>query len=291
MKVYLDCIPCFLRQALEAARLATDDTIVQEEVMRLVLTKLPGFPLNQSPPEIGWRVHGLVKEVTGNRDPYASLKHTFNQKALALYPKLVNLIENSDEPFETAVRLALAGNMIDFGAQPGMKDINLEEEIEAALKAHLDIETVLKLKTATKQAKKILFLGDNAGEIVFDKLLVKQIGPQKITYVVKGRPIINDATLEDAQTVALTDLVNVIDNGSEVPGTVLSLCSQDFLRHYKSADLIIAKGQGHYETLSDEKMPIAFILKVKCPVIAEDIGHKIGGLVVHLRNVYNAYKS
>ncbi|KPJ68932.1 MAG: hypothetical protein AMJ45_01450 [Syntrophobacter sp. DG_60] len=291
MKVHLDCIPCFLRQALEAARLATDDRKVQEEVMRTILAELAEFPLNKSsPPEIGWRAHSLVKEVTGNKDPYAPLKHSFNQQALAVYPKLEELIEFSDVPFETAVRLALAGNMIDFGAQV-IKDINLEEEIEVAIKAYLDRGAVLKLKTATEQAKKILFLGDNAGEIVFDKPLIKQIGPEKITYAVKRKPIINDATLEDAQAVTLTDLVNVIDNGSEVPGTILSLCSQEFLRHYNNTDLIVAKGQGHYETLSDEKRPIAFLFKVKCSVIAKDIKHDLGGLVVHLQNVYNTYKS
>ncbi len=291
MKIYLDCIPCFLRQALEAARLATDSKVVQEKVMRVIMAKLAEFPLNQgSPPEIGWKVHRLVKEITGNKDPYASLKHRFNQKALALYPKLINLVKNANTPFETAVRLALAGNMIDFGAQ-FVKEIDLEEEIKIALKAYLDIEAVLKLKKTIVQAKKIVFLGDNAGEIVFDKLLTEQIGPEKVTYVVKRKPIINDATLEDAKAVSLTDLVNVIDNGSEVPGTILSLCSQEFLMHYNNADLIIAKGQGNYETLSEEKRPIAFLLKVKCPVIAQDIGHNLGGLVIHLQHVYNTYKS
>ncbi len=291
MKVHLDCIPCFLRQVLEAARLATDDRIVQEKVMRAVLAKLAEFPLNQSsPPEIGWRIHGLVKEVTGNKDPYASLKHSFNQQALAVYPKLVDLIEVSDAPFETAVRLALAGNMIDFGAQP-IRELDLEKEIKAAVEGYLDKESILRLEAVAGKAKKIIFLGDNAGEIVFDKPLIKQIGPEKITYVVKRKPIINDATLEDARTVALTDLVNVIDNGSEVPGTILSLCSQEFLMHYNNADLIIAKGQGHYETLSDEIRPIAFILKVKCPVIAQDMGIKLGGLVIRLQHVYNTYES
>ena len=287
MKIYLDCIPCFLRQALEAARLATNERAVQEEAMRVVLVKMAEFPLNESsPPEVGWKVHRLVREVTGNKDPYASLKHSFNQQALALYPKLIGLIKDSNEPFETAIRLSLAGNMIDFGAQP-IKDIDLEEEINIALKIHLDRENISRLKNAVEKAKKILFLGDNAGEIVFDKPLIEQIGPEKVTYVVKRKPIINDATLEDAKAVGLIDLVNVIDNGSEVPGTILSLCSKEFLMHYNSVDLIIAKGQGHYETLSEEKRPIVFLLKVKCPVIAKDIGYKIGGLVIHLSNVYN----
>ena len=284
MRVYLDCVPCFLRQALEAVRLASQDLSIQEKAIRVILQKLSGISWNTSPPHIGREIHTLIKEVTGNPDPYLPLKKRFNQLAINLYPMLEKKVKTANDPFGTAVRLSLAGNMIDFGARPGEK-IDIEKEINGALKAPLDKQALEKFKKAVTQAQNILFLGDNAGEVVFDKLLVQEIGPQKITYVVKKKPIINDATLEDVEIVNLTDIVKVIDNGTDFPGTVLSACSKTFINIYEKADLVIAKGQGNYETLNDVKKTIVFLLKIKCPVIAKDIKRNVGDLVIHL-NIY-----
>ena len=284
MRVYLDCVPCFLRQALEAVRLASQDLSIQEKAIRVILQKLSEISWNTSPPHIGREIHTLIKEVTGNPDPYLPLKKRFNQLAINLYPMLEKKVKTANDPFTTAVRLSLAGNMIDFGARPGEK-IDIEKEIDGALKAPLDKQALEKFKKAVTQAQNILFLGDNAGEVVFDKLLVQEIGPQKITYVVKKKPIINDATLEDAEIVNLTDIVKVIDNGTDFPGTVLSVCSKTFINIYEKADLVIAKGQGNYETLNDVKKTIVFLLKIKCPVIAKDIKRNLGDLVIHL-NIY-----
>ncbi len=285
MKVFLDCIPCFLKQALEATRLATQETELQQKTMRVVLEKLAKESWDTSPPHIGRTVHRLVQEVTGNPDPYAPLKKQSNDTALRLYPIWEERIKKADDPFEVAVRLALAGNIIDFGARPGER-IDLEKEIEAVMQSPLDKGALETFKQIVMSAKRILFLGDNAGEIVFDKFLLKQIGPEKITYVVKAKPIINDATIEDAKAVSLTEMVSVIDNGSDYPGTVLESCSKEFRKLYQEADLVVAKGQGNYETLSDAERSIVFLLKVKCPVIARDMGRKVGDLVIHLHRVY-----
>jgi len=285
MRVYLECIPCFLRQALQAVCLATKDKAMQEKIMREILQMLHEISWNTSPPEIGWRVHHMVKEMTNNADPYADLKRRFNELALALYPTLEKKVLHASNPFEIAVRLSLAGNMIDFGARPG-ETINVEEEIEKTLQEPLDKKTLEKFKKAVEQAKNILFLGDNAGEVVFDKFLIKQIGTEKITYAVKAKPIINDATLEDAKIAGLNGIVEVIDNGSDIPGTILEKCSENFIDAYKKADLVIAKGQGNYETLNDVDKPIAFLLKVKCRVVAQNMGRKEGELAIHLQNVY-----
>jgi len=281
MRVYLDCVPCFLRQALEAVRLASQDLSIQEKAIRVILQKLSKISWNTSPPHIGREIHTLIKEVTGNPDPYLPLKKQFNQLAINLYPMLEKKVKTANDPFGTAVRLSLAGNMIDFGARPGEK-IDIEKEIDGALKAPLDKQALEKFKKAVTQAQNILFLGDNAGEVVFDKLLIQEIGPQKITYVVKKKPIINDATLEDAEIVNLTKIVKVIDNGTDYPGTVLSACNKTFINIYEKANLVIAKGQGNYETLNDVKKHIIFLLKIKCPVIAQDIKKKIGDLAIHL---------
>ena len=131
-----------------------------------------------------------------------------------------------------------------------------------------------------REAKDILYLGDNAGEIVFDRLFIEQMPHEKVTYVVRGEPIINDVTIEDAREVDMFDLVDVIDNGSDAPGTILETCSHEFQQRFASSDLVIAKGQGNYETLSDVNKRIFFLLQVKCPVIAKDIGFEVGSFIV-----------
>ena len=131
-------------------------------------------------------------------------------------------------------------------------------------------------RDSVEKARKILYLADNAGEIALDRLLIEQLSPSKVTLVVRGAPVLNDATLIDAATVGLDEIVEIIDNGSDAPGTILDDCSPEFLRRYEDADLIIAKGQGNYESLSDENRNIFFLFKVKCRVIAAHARHPIG---------------
>jgi hypothetical protein len=281
MNVYLNCIPCFSRQALEASCLASADPSIRERSIRAVLRELSNVSWNTSPAHIGRKIHQLIKKVTGNLDPYASVKKKFNELALKFYPNLEEEVKMVSDPLATAIKIALAGNIIDSGARPAAQ-IDIEAEIKGVFKTSLDKNSLEKFKKVLTKAQNILFLGDNAGEIVFDKLLIQQIGPKKITYVVKGKPIINDATLEDAETVGLTKLVKVIDNGTDFPGTVLSACSQAFIKIYNKADLVIAKGQGNYETLTEVNKPIIFLLKVKCPTIAQTIKKKVGEAAIYL---------
>ncbi len=285
MKVFLDCIPCFLKQALEAARLATSEVEVQQQALRVVLDKLAQISWDTSPPHIGRAVHQIIKQVSGNPDPYAILKRHSNEVALKLCQDWEKEISKMPNPFEAAVKLSLAGNIIDFGARPG-EIINIEKEIETVMEMPLSQDELSFFEKAVSLANRILFLGDNAGEIAFDEFLLKQIGPGKVVYVVKAKPIINDATMQDAREVGLTDIVEVVDNGSDYPGTVLESCSESFRLLYEQADLIIAKGQGNYETLSETQRPIFFLLRVKCPVIARDIKKEVGSLVIQPKNVY-----
>ncbi len=144
----------------------------------------------------------------------------------------------------------------------------------------IDLSSVEALKIKAESASRILYLGDNAGEIVLDRLLVEQLPTEKVTFAVRGAPIINDATLEDAIAGGITELVDVMDNGSDMPGTILESCSEAFRKLFAQADIVIAKGQGNYETLSDADGHIFFLLKAKCPVIAKDIGCEVGDLVI-----------
>jgi damage-control phosphatase, subfamily I len=279
MKTYFDCIPCFMRQTLGAVRLATSREAVHESVLRGVLRAAGEMDLQQSPPEMAHYIHRLIRELSGNQDPYKEVKERFNRMALGIYPTLVKDISTHADPLEAAVRLSIAGNIIDFGVPHNGPEPNLDEAISQALSTDTvgDIGDFL---NALDAAENILYLGDNAGEIVFDRLLIERLPVRKITYVVKGGPIINDATMADAVETGMTDLVEVIDNGSDAPGTLLRLCSKSFLARFDAADLIVAKGQANYETLAGVDGKIYFLLKAKCPVIARDIGCPVGSFVV-----------
>jgi len=280
MRIFLDCIGCFIRQALDAARLATDDEQIHERVVREVLRLAADLNMSQSPPSIGQQIHRLIRELVGKDDPYRKIKKRFNNLALKLYPELRKHIIDSDDRLETAIRLAIAGNIIDFGVNNSLEESQVKETISDSLSGYLDPKQIQGFKDAVNAVEKILYLADNAGEIVFDRLLIEQLPYEKVIVVVKSTPVINDATMEDAEVVGLTRIVEVIDNGSDAPGTILETCSQDFVDRFKQADLVIAKGQGNYETLSHVDKNIFFVLKAKCPVIARDLGCEIGEMVL-----------
>ncbi|MGB9625550.1 MAG: damage-control phosphatase ARMT1 family protein [Phycisphaerae bacterium] len=284
MRTCLECVPCFLRQALDASRAVTSDPGVHEKVMRETLRLAAGMQFGHPPPWMGQRIHRLLRQATGNCDPYREAKRRSNAAALELYPAMKARVDASADPFATAVHLAIAGNVIDLGCRTEIDDGDVHRAIEEALTAPVDPHEIHALRQAVQEAEAILYLADNAGEIVFDRLLIEAMPMDRTTLVVRGGPIINDATREDAEAAGLTALVEVIDNGADVPGTILDQCSAAFRRRFEDADLIIAKGQGNYETLSQECLgdgqTVFFLLKVKCAVIARDLRCRIGEMVV-----------
>jgi len=288
MRTYLDCILCFYRQALDAARIAGVDEIVQKKIIDEVSRLIPDFPLEASPPEMGRTVYALVKGIIGVKDPFKEIKENNNKFALKLYPELKQEINNSEDRLLTAVKLSIIGNIIDYGAK---NSLNVEEEINSLFQGNIIVynensETTFKykkFKEALNKANSIIYLADNAGEVVFDRLLieelVKELG-KEVIYVVKDKPIINDALMEDALFCGINKVARVISSGSDAPGTLLKYCSPEFIRIYQKAELIISKGQGNYESLSEENKPIFFLFMAKCPVIAKDIGCEVGDMVL-----------
>ena len=281
MRTYHDCIPCFVRQALDAARRVTDDEQVHEKLVRETLKLASTMPFDKPPPWMGQQIHRMLREAIGQQDPYRVAKRGANGFALRLLPELRGVIGAAEDPFEAAVRMAIAGNVVDLGVKSELSTMEIQYALEAAMKVTLEGDAVDHLNDRAEAAERILYLADNAGEIVFDRLLIELLPIDRVTLVVKGAPIINDATREDAETAGLTELVDVIDNGSDAPGTILEDCSPAFGRCFDEADLIISKGQGNYETLSGVDKEIFFLLKVKCPVIARDLGYPVGRLVLH----------
>ncbi|MGC9527773.1 MAG: damage-control phosphatase ARMT1 family protein [Limnospira sp.] len=276
MKTYLDCIPCFLRQALSAVKMAVDDPIIREEVMRKVLREASQMDFDRSPVQMGMTIHRTLRETSGNSDPYRAIKDRSNQRMLQLYPHFLGQIKSAENPLDMAIRLAIVANIIDFGAVENLDEETIDRVLSESVAIPLDRSLVEQFRQEIERAETILYLGDNAGEIVCDRLLIEQLPREKITFVVRGYPVINDVTLADAETVGMTKIVPVIDNGSDAPGTVLNFCSQDFRDRFQAADLIIAKGQGNYESLSDNYQNIFFLLKAKCPVIAQDLNSTVG---------------
>jgi len=290
MKTYLECLPCFVRQALDAVRLVTDEPAVQEEVLRQVLAELGRIDLGWNPPQMGQKIHKLIREVVGVRDPYLKIKRRFNNAALKIYSRMRQLVIESENPLEAAIRLAIAGNIIDFGVNGALQESDLEETISECLDADFTEVQLEPFGQAVNDAEEILYIADNAGEIVFDRLLIEQLPIAKVTVAVKGSPVINDATMEDAMLAGLPRIVEVIDNGSDAPGVILESCSQSFRDRFEKADLIIAKGQGNYETLSDADKNIFFMLKAKCPVIAKDLGCEVGEMILQKTKAFEGEK-
>jgi uncharacterized protein with ATP-grasp and redox domains len=280
MKIGLECIPCFVRQAFEAVSLVTNDQKIRERILRQVLARLSNESFDNTAPFVGRDIHRIVRLLSGNSDPYLEIKKDSNALALKLMPSLKELIKSSANPFETALRLAIAGNIIDCAQRDYIAEEKIKEEVSQCLDQPVKKDTINELKEEIEKASNILYLGDNAGEVFFDKLLIEELNGYPITFVVRGAPTINDAIKDDARMAGLDKLVKVVDNGSDVPGTILEECSEEFKRLFFEADLVIAKGQGNYETLSDNQKKIFFLLKAKCPVIAEDIGCQEGEMVI-----------
>lgn len=280
MKPHLECVPCFLRQASEAIMMSTDDEVVREEALREVMSYLLYEEWGKAIPELGTNVHRIVKRVTGNEDPYKQLKDECNEMASNLYPKLELAVKNSNDPLLTAAKIAIAGNTIDFGPKI---EIDVEKEVQKVLEGKLAINDIDQLKGSAQKSKDILYLADNAGETFFDRILIGELVRRDInvTYVVKGGPILNDATLRDAEMAGINSVAKVISTGTDCAGVLFSECSKHFLREFEKSSLVISKGQGNYESLNDVKnKEIFFLLKIKCPIIAEDIGAKKASTVL-----------
>lgn len=280
MHTYLECIPCFVRQAYDALQQVANDDALAHRALRRVLAASAEFKMDLSPPEMAQTIHRIIREETGNPDPYAEIKARSSTVALRLAEEARPLINGSIDPFKMALRFSIAGNIMDFALTSKWDEINLASFVEETRLKELDEAEVETLHSAVNAAQTILFLGDNAGEAVFDRLLIEQMPNAKVTYAVKGAPIINDVTLKDALDSGLDQVAELMDNGNDAPGTILSLCPPAFQKRFAEADLVIAKGQANYETLSTADRDLFFLTQVKCPVIGRDIGKPVGSWIV-----------
>jgi len=277
MKTYLDCIPCFINQALRAARIATTDEKKIKRVLDEIGSMIKSIPIQSTPPESGRLVYHKVNEITGCLDPFRKIKNESTQKALSLYPILKKKVQKSRDRLLMAIKIAIAGNVIDYGAN---WEFDLEQEVEKATNKHFAIRDYDLFKKRLDVAREILFIADNAGECVFDRILIEEL-KKPVIYAVRALPIINDATYEDALQAGIDQVATILSSGTDAPGTVLKTCSSEFKKIINRSTFIISKGQGNYEALSSQKSyPLFFLLKAKCNVIADDLGVKKDDIVL-----------
>lgn len=287
MKTELICLPCFHRQIERTLGYAGVNGDAGSRIRRKAGQILEEASLDQAPARISTLIHRLIREVTG-LDPYKQVKDTYTRVALGKLPALRRMAAESPSPhtgapdvLEGSVRAAIAGNVIDFGIY---EQFDLDRSIEESFRLPLSHADYLAFAAAVEKSKTILYLCDNAGEIVFDRVLLETLQDRgkNVTAVVKGAPVINDATRADAAAAGLADsAMRVIDNGNDGIGTLLELCSEEFMSAYRSADLIISKGQANYETLAGERDKRTFFLfKVKCPVVAQGLEREDGDIVL-----------
>lgn len=233
-------------------------------------------------PEFSRSLHLMVKKYTGVNDPYKNEKRESNDFILSKYPKLKEKVINSPDPFNKALRLAISGNIMDYGVS---NSFNVDQTLQKVLQSDFAIDNSIELKEKIQKANTVLYLGDNCGEIVFDKLFIETIMHPNLYYAVRGDAIINDATLEDARYIQMDEVADIISNGYDAPSTIVDKCSDEFVEIYEKADVIISKGQGNLEGLLERSdKEIFFLLMVKCHVIAEKLGVKKGDFVVMKKN-------
>ncbi len=276
MKTYFECISCFMQQALKAGKMTAKDDKQLKNILDETGCLVKTFSMQSTPAEYGAEVYKLIREITGVEDPYKEIKKQSIKEAKDLYPELKEIIENSENKLLTAVRIAVAGNIIDFGVN---KKFSLKEDVQRILTQDFAIFDFPRFEKEIREAKTILYIGDNAGESVFDKLLIEEFDA-KVIYAVREIPVINDAVYEDAAESGLDEVAEIISSGAKAPGTILSQCNDEFLKIFNTADVVISKGQGNYEGLSDVKRSVFFLLKAKCGVIARDLQVKVNDIII-----------
>lgn len=275
MQTFTECIPCFERQIEKlAAMVAGDDLELRKHIARQCREVIRQTDTSHPPPELAARIYARAANVTGQNDFFAQHKHTANTQVLSLLPGLEKHIQDSPDRLLTALRFSLIANYIDVG-------VDGDFDWEAALsqeRAQEKIGGYPKFRRLLGAGQsRVMILGDNAGEIGMDILLVKQLQGlgTEVTYVVREKPILNDATMEDARFVGMDRLCRVISSGADSPGTILSRCHQSFLQELHASPIVISKGQGNFESLHGRVPGIFFALKVKCPVVARLTGFPV----------------
>lgn len=268
MKIFLDCLPCVMRQVLEASRMSTDNEEQQQEIMLEGIRLLSEYKKYASSPELVRDMHQSVMKITGVQDPYRKIKDRDIKTALTLYPILQGFIKSKEDKLYWLLKVAATGNILDSAL---FSNNNIEVTIEKELNMRFAICDIDVFREKLDATKTLLIIGDNAGETVFDRVFTEAFPQLDIYYSVRSGPIINDATIEDAYTSGIGESVKIISCGCDASGAILDRCSKEFMELFDKADIVISKGQGNFESLTDSGREIFYLLKAKCPLISEKL--------------------
>ena len=279
MKSYPECLSCIFGQAIRTSKVASNNPEEWEKVIRRLAERVKEMDLDRdTPAAVSQHVYDIVTEVTGNQDPYRKMKVETNKQAKELLPKLENLVFASKDPLSRAVHIAVAGNIIDFGINP---DLKVERDVLPIADQNFAIDNIEQFRNELKPGTEVLYIADNSGEIIFDRVLIEeliQLGTE-VTFAVKSSPIINDVTMEDAEFAGITEIAKVIETGSGHMGVNWEHTSEEFRHYFTRAAVIISKGHANFETLSEYRQNIYFLLKTKCTCVARELGVSLGDII------------
>lgn len=281
---HVDCISCMIGKAQELAERYLPDPRRRHRYMRRVLQEVSGIEYHRTAPYLAGMVTRLLAEETGIKDPYREEKRFFNQRMLSVAPQIEAMIGGSADRLEAAVKMALAGNIIDFGPFSDVSYDMVMETIGRVMETGLNADCFTRLRQSLAEGGHLVYLGDNAGEIVFDKILIgeiKRLYPRiDVTFVTRGVPVLNDVTVQDALEVGMDAWAAVIGNGTDLPGTDLGEVSAEFRTAYEDADVIISKGQGNFESLPGCGKNVFYLFLCKCGILMRRFQTAKGGPVL-----------
>lgn len=281
MKIDPACVECIINQSRRVAEAIRADETLTAEIVRAVEAMAPGFSYEQSPPEVASAVYEKMALIAGKEDLYDEVKRLSTLKAKAFVPYLEEEIAASSEPLLTATKIAVAGNVIDLAAE---YTFDLSEELEKIFQTQFAVDDFEKLRQRLSMASSLLYIADNAGEHIFDKIYIKTIRSLypslTVYYMTRGNAIINDVTYEEAKEAGFEGLSHLISSGVNTPGFVYGRANESSQKLFDTADVIITKGMGNYECLSDAgRENLFFLLKIKCSVVARSLGKEVGDII------------
>ena len=266
-----ECISCIVKGNLE--KFPANTSIEKQVEYKQKLLQIIGNARDDlSSPVISKKIKQLQSEMFGMVDDYKEIKHHFNELMMEFETSTIKDVEQSKEPLYRAISYAMIGNYIDFGAMDSVDETYLKELLSTASERTFDLKQYSQLEKDLRNAKKVVYITDNCGEIVMDKVLVQTIQklyPQaNVQVLVRGYPVINDATIDDARQVGMDTIASIVENGSDIPGTFYDYISQEAKELLDTADVILAKGQGNFETMRMCQKNVYYIFLCKCEMFA-----------------------
>jgi uncharacterized protein with ATP-grasp and redox domains len=285
MQTFVDCVYCYLKQAATCMSIAGVEEDRQHRILFQLMDDIKVMDRKRTPAENSTEILVKLYKLIGSDDPYREAKEKSNAQALALYPRLKERLKNSRDRLHDALKISVAGNVIDLGIN---KTFDIDASLRQCLETGFSRDHYQDFKKKLDRVQEVLLVGDNAGEIVFDRILVEELSSlgKKVTCLVKGGNILNDATLEDAARAGLDKVARVKTTGSNYLGALLHRVSAEARTLIEEWPLVISKGQANFETLEHEEIArgrIFFLLKIKCDSVGKVAGASFGDIVFFTR--------